>query len=75
MILVLPNARRSEGESPSRLMMNSSSSPSRRLAAASGYSRSSHPACCLSFAIPYSAPSRKAARIALATWGLNSLGR
>jgi hypothetical protein len=44
MILVLPNARRSEGESPSRLMVKSSSSPSRRLAAASGYSRSSHPA-------------------------------
>jgi hypothetical protein len=66
-MLVLPSARHSEGESPSRLMVNSSSKPSRRLPAASGYSRSSQEACCVSLAIPSWGASRKAARIALVT--------
>jgi hypothetical protein len=45
MMLVPPSARHSAGESPSRLMVNSSSRPSRRLPAASGYSRSSQEVC------------------------------
>jgi len=40
------------GVSFSRLTVKVSSSPSSRLAAASGYSVFSHAACCFSFAIP-----------------------
>src|SRR5208283_1053350 len=68
-MLVLPSARHKEGESPSRLMVNSSSKPSRRLPAASGYSRSSQEACWVSLAIPSWGFSRKAASIALARKG------
>ena len=62
MMLVVVRHRRSASGSPMRLTVNSSASPSRRLAAADGHSRSSHAAYCFTLRIPSSASSFQAAR-------------
>ncbi len=60
--LVVPRQRLNEDGRPRRLIVKSSCSPSRRDAAALGQSCPSQEAYCLSFAVPSSASSLKAAR-------------
>ena len=61
MMSVVVRHRRKLGGSPIRYTVNISSSPSRKLAAAEGYSFSNQRACCSSRAIPWSASSLSAA--------------
>src|SRR6516165_7295580 len=68
MRLVVARHRCSEGGTSSRLMVKHSSSPSSKLAAADGYSRSSHSASFLSRAMPPLASIFHAARSTLLTW-------
>ena len=59
---VVVRHRRSAFGSPSRLTVNNSVRPSRRLVAPDGHSRSSHDAYCSGFRMPSSASSFQAAR-------------
>ena len=61
-MFVVVRQRRSGFGSPRRLTVNNSDSPSRRLPAADGHSRSSHDAYCSSFRMPSSASSFHPAR-------------
>jgi len=67
MTLVVARQRCREGRMSSRLIVQHSSSPSSKLAAADGYSRSSHSASFLNRAIPALASIFQAART-LFTW-------
>src|SRR6516162_7023287 len=73
-LVVTRQRDRLEG-TPREETVNISPRPSRKLAAALGYSLSNHCACFSSLAIPALAGSRKAARITTFTCSLNSLGR
>src|SRR5436309_506624 len=73
--LVEHKQRAKRGDSSRRFTVNISAKPSRKLAAALGYSCSSHCACFSSLAIPSFAGSRKPARMAAFTWSFNSSGK
>ena len=75
MMFVVVRQRRSGFGSPRRLTVNNSDSPSRRLAAADGHSRSSHDAYCSSFRMPSSASSFHAARSVERACSCCSFGR
>ena len=75
MRLVDVRHRRSSFGRPRRLTVNISASPSRRLAAADGHSRSSHDAYCSSFWMPASASSLHAARSVARACSCCSFGR
>ena len=75
MIFVVARQRCSEGGKPNRLMVKHSSNPSSRLAAADGYSRSSHSASLRMRAMPALASIFQAARIKLFTCSFCSSGR
>jgi len=68
MMLVVARQRCRETGTSSRLMVQHSSNPSKRLAAAEGYSRSSHSASFFRRATPPLASNRHAARMADFTW-------
>lgn len=74
MMFVVARQRTSEDDTPKAFMVKRSSIPSRRLAAAPGYSFSSHRAWVSIFTRPALASRRNAALITETTWSQSSSG-